>query len=146
LSRIFDAIKRVQNAAKGSAGNERLPVPPIGERRRSPRRKATIPVFVYGHTPAQQPFHEEAYAAVVSELGALLVMRSTVRPGQSLLLTNKVTQEERQCRVAYVGGHDPQSVEVAVEFTALAPDFWRLTAPPRAAEALSSSQNERQAR
>ena len=103
-------------------------MPPVGERRRSPRRKASVPVFVYGHNPAQQPFHEEADSAVISELGGLLVMRSTVHPGQSLLLTNKVTQKEQECRVAYVGGHDPQSVEVAVEFPIFAPDFWRLTA------------------
>lgn len=145
MSRIFDAIKRAQGV-KAPSDADPLAVPPVGERRRSPRRKATVPVFVYGHNPAQQPFHEEAYSAVISELGGLLVMRATVRPGQALLLTNKVTQKEQECRVAYVGGHDPQSVEVAVEFPIVAPDFWRLTAPPRSATSLPSSGNERQAR
>ena len=144
MSRIYDAIKRAQ--IKPSSDTERPAVPPIGERRRSPRRKATVPVFVYGHNPAQQPFHEEAYSAVISELGGLLVMSSTVRPGQVLLLTNKVTQREQECRVAYVGGHDPQSLEVAVEFPAVAPDFWRLTAHPRAALSTSSSDTKTQVR
>jgi hypothetical protein len=144
LSRIYDAIKRAQ--IKPSSDTDKQAVPPIGERRRSPRRKATVPVFVYGHNPAQQPFHEEAYSAVISELGGLLVMSSTVRPGQVLLLTNKVTQKEQECRVAYVGGHDPQSLEVAVEFPAVAPDFWRLTAQPRAALAALSSDTNTQVR
>jgi ABC-type Mn2+/Zn2+ transport system ATPase subunit len=77
-------------------------------------------------------------------LGGLLVMSSTVRPGQVLLLTNKVTQKEQECRVAYVGGHDPQSLEVAVEFPVVAPDFWRLTAYPRAALSASSSDTKTQ--
>jgi hypothetical protein len=144
LSRIYDAIKRAQT--KAPSDTENPAVPPIGERRRSPRRKATVPVFVYGHNPAQQPFHEEAYSAVISELGGLLVMSSTVRPGQVLLLTNKVTQREQECRVAYVGGHDPQSLEVAVEFPSVAPDFWRLTAQPRSALSVSSSDTDRQVR
>lgn len=130
MSRIFDALKRAQASKPPDSANA---VPPQGERRRVPRRKATVPVFVYGHNPAQQPFHEEAYSAVVSELGGLLVMRAAVHPGQTLLLTNKITQEERECRVAYVGEQDPTSVRVAVEFPFLAPDFWRLTVAPRSA-------------
>jgi hypothetical protein len=44
-----------------------------------------------------------------------------------------------------VGGHDPQSVEVAVEFLSNAPDFWRLTASPRSAGSLASTSTKRQA-
>ena len=129
MSRIFDALKRVQEVKPLTVtASVSRPGPKRVERRRSPRRKAHVPVFIYGHNPARQPFHEEAYSAVVSELGALLVMTSTVRPGQTLLLTNKVTQAEQKCTVAYVGGHDPQSIEVAVEFPHRVPDFWRLTA------------------
>jgi hypothetical protein len=141
LSRIFDAIKRAE-IAQNNRDAEPSSVPPVGERRRSPRRKASVPVFVYGHNPAQQPFHEEAYSAVISELGGLLVMRSPVHAGQALLLTNKVTQKEQECRVAYVGGNDPQSVEVAVEFPIFAPDFWRLTALPRSAASLPAPGNK----
>jgi hypothetical protein len=135
LSRIFEALKRAQHVWESAVDTKEGIMPPQGERRRTPRWKAHVPVFVYGHTADQQPFHEEAYSANVSDLGALLVMTATVRPGQTLLLTNKVTLQEQACRVAHVAGRDLQSVEVAVEFPGLASDFWRVTAPPRPAHA-----------
>ena len=140
MSRIFDAIKRAQ----GAKGSRAEAVPAEGERRRSPRRKAHVPVFVYGHNPAQQPFHEEAYSAVISELGGLLIMSAAVLPGQTLLLTNKITQQERECRVAYVTDRDPQRLEVAVEVPHQSPEFWRLTAPPRSAASLQDAGKRQQ--
>ena len=85
-------------------------------------------MFVYGYGSGIEPFHEEAYAAVVSENGGLLIMTARVQPGQLLLITNRATQEERECRVAYVGTRDPvDQPVVAVEFLEPAPAFWRLT-------------------
>ena len=125
LSRIFDAIRRVQHAKQPEP--EKIAVPPKAERRRCPRWTAHVPVFVYGHGAGRQPFYEEAYSATVSELGGLLVMTATVRPGETLHLTNKVTQQQQECRIAHVSGSDPGTIEVAVEFAQLAPDFWRMT-------------------
>src|SRR3990170_3150813 len=56
------------------------PAPPRAERRRCARWNAHVPVFVYGHTCDQTPFHEDAYSSVVSERGALLVL-TTAAPG-----------------------------------------------------------------
>ncbi|HEY1866377.1 MAG TPA: PilZ domain-containing protein [Candidatus Acidoferrales bacterium] len=126
MIKLFDALKRVQK--KETSHRTNLAVPQKTERRRCPRWIANVPVFVYGHNASRQPFHEEAYSANVSEAGALLVMKATVRPGQTLLVTNKLTQEEQECRVAYVSSRDPENVDVAVEFDGPTPDFWRL--PP----------------
>jgi PilZ domain len=128
MIRLFDALKRVQK--KEIPHRPKVAAPQNTERRRCPRWSANVPVFVYGHNSSRQPFHEEAYSANVSETGALLVMKATVRPGQTLLVTNKLTQEEQECRVAYVSSRDPQSVDVdvAVEFDGPTPDFWRV--PP----------------
>ncbi len=126
MIKLFDALKRVQK--KETAHPLKVAVPQKTERRRCPRWSANVPVFVYGHNSSRQPFHEEAYSANVSEAGALLVMKATVRPGQTLLVTNKLTQEEQECRVAYVSSRDPESVDVAVEFDGPTPDFWRV--PP----------------
>jgi hypothetical protein len=90
-----------------------------------------VPLFVYGNAAGWHPFHEEAYSVDVSALGALLIMASTVRPGQTLLLTNKMTLVEQECRVSYVAGHDAQSIKVAVEFASAAPNFWRVVTPRR---------------
>jgi hypothetical protein len=101
---------------------------------------------VYGHALDQPPFYEEAYSADVSDLGGLLVMTMPVAAGDKLLLTNKVTQAEQECRVTRVGPRDGPSVEVAIEFTAAVPDFWRLMAPPRQANPISIAARQREAR
>jgi hypothetical protein len=111
------------------------------ERRRSRRWKAFIPVFVYGYGAGREPFHEEAYSAVVSENGGLLVMTARVQSGHSLLITNRATQEERECRVAYVGTREPDQPAVAVEFMEPAADFWRLTRPSQNESTDASKQN-----
>jgi hypothetical protein len=133
--KLFDSLKRVQK--KETSHRTKLAVPQKTERRRCPRWSANVPVFVYGHNASRQPFHEEAYSANVSEAGALLVMKATVRPGQTLLVTNKLTQEEHECRVAYVSSRDPESVDVAVEFDDPTPDFWRLPTGEASAARLS---------
>jgi hypothetical protein len=97
-----------------------------------------VPVFVYGHTAAQDPFHEEAYSAVVSARGALLVMTTAVPLGERLLLTNKVTQIEQECRVAGLGRQVGPNIEIAVEFSAEAPHFWRVTPGPQPVSSIAS--------
>ena len=117
-----------------------LSAAPRAERRRSPRWNATVPIFVYGHVgaDAQEPFHEEAYSAVVSDRGALLIMTTEVPVGQKLLLTNKATESEQECRVIRVGRCDGPSIAIGVEFQAAAPLFWRITAPPLRAPAAAA--------
>ena len=145
MSKNFDAPNRppASGAVHGSGGKS---VPPRAERRRGPRWKAHVPVFVYGHGCDQTPLYEEAYSAVVSDLGGLLIMTAAVPVGEKLLLTNKVTQAELECRVAHVGRRDGPSVEVAVEFTAAAPQFWRLMAPPRQVASVSPAGQHRKTR
>jgi hypothetical protein len=111
---------------------------PSTERRRHPRWKVHVPVFVYGHAASQEPFHEEAYSVVISDSGALLIMTTLVPTGEKLLLTNKVTELEQECRVVNAGRQDGASVEIAVEFTSEAKDFWRITAGPRPASTVST--------
>jgi hypothetical protein len=124
LSKIFDAVKSAQQKRTADAANR--PVSPKAERRRCPRWNSQVAVLVQGLDSEDQRFEEEACSANVSELGGLLVMDAAVVPGQVLTLTNKITQEEQKCRVAYVGGRNPHVGAVAVEFANLAPDFWRI--------------------
>ena len=143
MTKQFNSPKR---PAASGAVHESDPAPPRADRRRCARWNAHVPVFVYGHTSDQTPFHEDAYSSVVSERGALLIMTTPVPVGEKLLLINKVTQADQECRIAHVGPRDGPSVEVAVEFTDAAPQFWRVTAPPRPVASVSPAEQHRKTR
>jgi hypothetical protein len=105
MSRIFEAIRKAQEHRNGKLRIEpAMPAPgPHSDRRRSRRWSLDVPVFVYGHSTAQEPFHEEAHTIDVSANGALLMLGARVQAGQKLLLINKSTQTEQECRVVYLG-------------------------------------------
>ena len=132
MSKFFEALAR-RHRPDQPADPGVPPARPKSERRRSRRWKALIPIFVYGHGSGLEPFHEEAYSAVVSETGGLLVMTAAVQPGQSLLLTNRATQAQRKCRVAHVVARERDQPAVAVELAEPTGDFWRLTERNKAA-------------
>jgi hypothetical protein len=64
-----------------------------------------------------------------------------VERGQSLLVTNRATDEEKACRVAYIGERGPQEGVVAIEFAEPAVGFWRLTKRTDAANQEPEKQN-----
>ncbi|HKW90089.1 MAG TPA: PilZ domain-containing protein [Candidatus Acidoferrales bacterium] len=72
------------------------------ERRRSSRADTYVPLFVYGYTSEREPFHEDTNSLEVSENGGLLRLDAPVRGGQKLLLHNKVSDQELECRVVRV--------------------------------------------
>jgi hypothetical protein len=128
MSRIFDAIKHAEMVRSGkltpnSPGEGAVEVP---DRRRSRRWSLDIPVYVYGHGPSKEPFHEEAHTLHVNANGALLLLSVPIRTGQKLLLTNTLTQQEQDCRVVFLGTKRSRTVEAGVEFPLTNPDFWQL--------------------
>jgi hypothetical protein len=54
-------------------------------------------------------------------------MKTTVAPGQRVLLTNETNERTQECTVLAVRARQGQEVEdaVAVTFGASAPEFWR---------------------
>lgn len=144
MTKSFDEPERFPSS-RSAERNDLTPAPARHERRRAARWKAHVPVFVYGHSASLAPFHEDAYSTVVSDCGALLIMTTAVPIGEKLLLTNKVTHDEQECRVASLGTRDGPSIKVAVEFIAPASQFWRLTAPPRHAASVVSMNRQRRA-
>ena len=101
----------------------------LPERRRSARRTALVPLFVYGHATGREPFHECAYSKIVNDRGAVLIMTTTVQPGNRLLLMNQATGLEQECQVVRVGTVEELSVEIAIELSAPSWQFWRLIKP-----------------
>lgn len=103
------------------------------ERRRSPRLPFSIPVKVYGRTPKNQPFKDVTATMKVSLYGGLLDMKPRVQLGQTILIVNSFTEEERECRVVYVDPKGRGRKQVAVEFAkpgAKDEDFWHVYGPP----------------
>ena len=97
----------------------------LGRHRRSKRLPLSIPVRVYGRTVDNRPFRDATETNAVSVHGGLLPLKAKVKRGQTLLLVNVVTQEERECRVVYVKSN-LWSRKVAVEFMNSSGDFWHV--------------------
>jgi hypothetical protein len=132
MSRIFEALKHAQSVRVGKA-----PADPSGagadetsDRRRSRRWARDISVYVYGHGPGKDPFHEEAHTLSVNANGALLLLSVPVQMGQTLLLTNQLTQQEQDCRVVFLGTKHSRTVETGVAFPRTNPDFWQTHSSP----------------
>ena len=131
MSRIFDALKQAQRI-RPAEPQLKPGVRPIegADRRRSRRWSLDISVYVYGHGPGREPFHEEAHTLNVNSNGALLLLSVPVRKGQSLLLTNRFTEQEQDCRIVYLGTKHSRTIEAGVEFPEANPDFWQMPSPP----------------
>ncbi len=99
------------------------------EKRRCKRLPLSIPVRVYGRTPEDHPFREATVTKAVNLHGGLLPLAPRLRRGQTILLVNGYTAEERVARIISVhpGGRGKRNV--AVEFTDTAGDFWHVFTP-----------------
>jgi hypothetical protein len=83
---------------------------------------------VYGRTLDNLPFRDVTETKCVSVHGGLLPLSVRVKRGQTLLLVNSFTGEERECRVVYVESKR-RVRKVGVEFTAANGDFWHVYSP-----------------
>lgn len=99
----------------------------MSERRGSSRASVYIPVFVYGYTSAQEPFHQETNTLEVNANGGLLHLsaEANVRHGQKLLVMNRLNKEEQECYVVTLARRPKNAdLRVGVAFAKPAPDFW----------------------
>src|SRR5271163_2191243 len=103
------------------------------EKRRCKRLPLNIPVRVCGRTPDNRPFRDITVTKAVNIHGGLLPLAPKVKRGQTILLVNGYTGEERECRVVYVRAKRGSKAKgVAIEFTNLrftAGDFWCVFTP-----------------
>lgn len=82
---------------------------------------------MYGRTPDNQPFRDVTVTRYVSAHGGILTLAQKVELGQTILLVNSFTEEERECRVVYVAPKRTSRRHVAVEFTDHdKEDFWHV--------------------
>lgn len=132
MSRIFEGIRQAQKNRARQAGSRPVGAndAEVSDRRRSPRWPLDVSVYVYGHGPEREPFHEEAHTLNVNANGALLLLSVPVRKGQSLLLTNRFTEQEQGCRVVYLGTKHSRTIEAGIAFPEANLDFWLIPSPP----------------
>jgi hypothetical protein len=72
---------------------------------------------------------ERTHTLAVNRFGGLIAVRSGVNRGQSLLMTNTVSRESKECRVVYLGPHHQDKRQVGVEFVGPVTDFWNVSFP-----------------
>ncbi len=105
------------------------PVPKSKARKRSRRSRRfplRVPVVVYGRTPDNLPFRDRTHTLNVDAYGARVTVAADLEKGQSILLVNSFTQEERECRVVHVGEKQSGRTKVGVEFLNPKGNFWHI--------------------
>jgi hypothetical protein len=101
----------------------------VGQRR-SQRVLLRLAVTIEGTSAEEKQFQEDTHTLVVNAHGCLVLLRTQLKPGQSLLLTNNATREKQECRVAYQGKMQDAKQQVALEFQHPLPDYWGIAFPP----------------
>jgi hypothetical protein len=97
--------------------------------RRSQRVLLRVPIVVR-QAEGDSSLSEDSYTLVVNAHGALVALAMKVQPGQKLVLSNRTTGEDQECRVVQVGEQHASKNEVGIEFTPPAPHFWHIDFPP----------------
>ena len=99
------------------------------ERRRTVRVSLRIPLTVHGQHSSGEDFYLKAYTLSISADGALLVLDAQLTPGQTFVLTNEVTRQSVECRVASSRqGRDGKHC-VGVGFVDPGTNFWHMVFP-----------------
>jgi PilZ domain-containing protein len=76
------------------------------------------------------PFREQTYTLVVSENGALILLAASVEKGEMLRLMHRITGQELDCKVVYIGPKQGDKTEVGIEFLLPGRQFWQIDFPP----------------
>ncbi|HET6144649.1 MAG TPA: PilZ domain-containing protein [Candidatus Acidoferrales bacterium] len=132
MSRIFEALRHAQLKRPDQPKTTLLhtSLAEISDRRKTKRSPVDLSVYVYGHGPGKETFHEEAHTLNVSDGGALLLLSVPVEKGQLLLLTNQITGQEMDCRVVYLGTKHSRTVETGIVLSRSNAEFWQTHVPP----------------
>lgn len=109
------------------------PDPAAGKRasqRRSQRLLLRVPVEAQRLVPGSERPIETTETLAVNAHGALILLAPPVEEGDRVSLKNKMTGEELQCNVVYLGLIEGGRLQVGIEFTTPSPQFWQIAFPP----------------
>lgn len=105
--------------------------------RRTKRLNLRVPVRVYGVSPNREPFREETHTLLLNAHGAMITLAAEVELGQSIVVLNRATSRQEECRVAYVGPRAVGKARVGFAFQRPAVSFWEILFPPLEAKPLA---------
>lgn len=100
---------------------------PESTARRSHRVVLAVAIAVIGN--GEEVFAEDTTTLVVNAHGALITLATRVEMGDTILVRNRDTRDERICKVTYVGPVAGGKTQVAIEFREPAPEFWHIQFP-----------------
>ena len=93
------------------------------DRRTTSRIDAHLPLFIYGSLLGGEPFYEETSTISINGTGGLILIKSSVQPGQRIMVTNQANDQTQECVVVSVAAH-PAGSYVAFKFPTPMPQFW----------------------
>jgi len=83
-------------------------------------------VLIFGRSKDEISFHENTSTLLVNASGGLVALTTRVSLGGTIFIVNKATQEEQECRVAYVGPELKGKTSVGIAFKYPVASFWRI--------------------
>ena len=116
-----------KSAAK--PGSKRGEISLAESRRRSQRVMARIPLLLH-HSANGKPESISAYTVSVDLYGAIICSPVDLPAQARCEIEHKMTKERMSVRVTRQPKGSPEGFQIAVEFGAPSPDFWRISFPP----------------
>jgi hypothetical protein len=98
--------------------------------RRSKRLGLAFRVCVYGQDVFREHFREFTQMLSVNAHGGLIALAAAVEEGQTILVENRNTREEREFRVVDVSPACEGKWRVGIEFAQRPTNFWKIHFPP----------------
>jgi hypothetical protein len=99
-------------------------------RRRSQRVLMQVGVRIRGTDSQHKPFEEETDTLAINAHGALIGLKTRITSGAKVKMKHKLTEEEQECHVVFLGPVREGKAEVGLEFSEPRPAFWRVAFPP----------------
>jgi len=102
----------------------------MGARRRSQRVLMQVGVRLRGKDAQGKDFEEFTETLAINAHGALVLLTARVTSGSVVHMKHNKTEEEQECKVAFLGPVRGGRAEIGLEFSAPRPTFWRVAFPP----------------
>jgi hypothetical protein len=89
-----------------------------------------VAVRIHGLDAQGRKFEEETETLAINAHGALVLLSARLTSGSKVELQHRLTKEEQECHVAFLGPVRSGKAEIGLEFSAPRPAFWRVAFPP----------------